>query len=168
MQFTANADRVDPYRNFKFLIKFSNNPTEAVAGLSKCSALKKTTEMTEWRSGGDASSSHKMPGKTSYEAITLEAGLTHDSAFEEWANLVNNYQSDADMSLKDFRRNITIEVLNLQGTPVMAYNVYRCWVSEYQALPELDASGNAVAIQMIKLENEGWERDSSVAEPTES
>ena len=168
MQFTANADRVDPYRNFKFLIKFSSNPTEPVAGLSKCSALKRTTEMTEWRSGGDASTSHKMPGKTSYEAITLEAGLTHDTAFEEWANLVNNYQSDADMSLKDFRRNLTIEVLNLQGTPVTAYNVYRCWVSEYQALPELDASGNAVAIQTIKLENEGWERDPSVAEPTET
>lgn len=168
MQFTANSDRVDPYRNFKFLIKFSDNPMVPVAGLSKCSALKKTTEMTEWRSGGDASTSHKMPGKTSYEAITLEAGLTHDTAFEEWANKVNNYASDADMSLKDFRRNITIEVLNLQGTPVIVYNVYRCWVSEYQALPELDASGNAVAIQTIKIENEGWQRDPSVTEPTET
>jgi phage tail-like protein len=168
MQFTANADRVDPYRNFKFLIKFSNNPTVAVAGVSKMSGLKKTTESTEWRSGGDASTSHKMPGKTTYEAITLEAGLTHDTAFEEWANKVNNYQSDADMSLKDFRRNVTIEVLNLQGIPVIAYNVYRCWVSEYQALPELDATGNAVAIQSIKLENEGWERDLSVTEPTET
>lgn len=166
MQFTADAERVDPYRSFKFLVKFSNEPTVAVAGLSKCSALKKTTEMTEWRSGGDASTSHKMPGKTSYEAVTLEAGLTHDPAFEQWANLVNNYDSDADMSLLDFRRDITIEVLNLQGTPVMAYNVFRCWVSEYQALPELDASGNAVAIQTIKLENEGWKRDLSVVEPT--
>lgn len=165
MQFSANADRVDPYRNFKFRIKFG---TEYVAGLSKCSALKKTTEMTEWRSGGDPSTSHKMPGKTSYEAITLEAGLTHDTTFEEWANQVNNFDSDADMSLKDFRRNITIEVLNLQGIPVTAYNVYRCWVSEYQALPELDATGNAVAIQTIKIENEGWRRDDSVTEPTET
>jgi phage tail-like protein len=165
MQFSANADRVDPYRNFKFRIKFG---TQYVAGLSKCSALKKTTEMTEWRSGGDPSTSHKMPGKTSYEAITLEAGLTHDTAFEDWANLVNHFESDADMSLKDFRRNVTIEVLNLQGVPVMSYNVYRCWVSEYQALPELDATGNAVAIQTIKIENEGWKRDESVAEPTET
>lgn len=165
MQFTANADRVDPYRNFKFRIKFG---TQFVAGLSKCSALKKTTEMTEWRAGGDPSTSHKMPGKTSYEAITLEAGLTHDTTFEAWANQVNNFAGDADMSLKDFRRNITIEVLNLQGVPVTAYNVYRCWVSEYQALPELDASGNAVAIQTIKIENEGWTRDESVTEPTET
>ncbi len=168
MQFTANADRVDPYRNFKFCVYFSNKPTEAVAAVHKVGPVKKTTEMVEYRAGGDASTSHKMPGKTSYEAITLEQGLTHDTAFEEWANLVNNYQSDADMSLKGFRRDITIEVRNLQGNPVMAYNVYRCWVSEYQALPELDASGNAVAIQTLKLENEGWERDASVTEPTET
>lgn len=168
MLFSANAERVDPYRNFKFLIKFSSSPTEPVAGLSKCSALKKTTEMTEWRTAGDASTSHKMPGKTAYEAITLEAGLTHDTAFEEWANLVNDYDGDADMSLKSFRRNLTIDVLNLQGTPVISYNVYRCWVSEYQALPELDASGNAVAIQTLKIENEGWKRDASVTEPAET
>jgi phage tail-like protein len=166
-KFSVNTHRFDPYRNFKFKIKWDN---QYVAGLSKCSALKKTTEVTDWREGGDPSTSRKLPGKTSFDAITLEAGVTHDTAFEEWANKVNNFtDGDPGMSLKDFRKDvITIDVFNLQGTKVLSYNVHRCWVSEYQALPELDASGNAVMIQTIKLENEGWERDTSVTEPTES
>ena len=164
-KFSVNSERFDPYRNFKFKIKWDN---KYVAGLSKCSALKKTTESTDWREGGDPSSSRKLPGKTSYEAITLEAGVTHDTAFEEWANSVNNFQGDTSMSLKNFRKDITIDVFNLQGTRALSYIVHRCWVSEYQALPELDASGNAVMIQTIKLENEGWERDNSVKEPKES
>lgn len=164
-QFSVNTHRFDPYRNFKFRLKWDN---EYVAGLNKCSALKKTTEMTEWREGGDPSHSRKLPGKTSYDAITLEQGVTHDERFEGWANLVNNFEGDALMSLKNFRKDVTIEVYNLQGSVALAYNVFRCWVSEYQALPELDASGNAVMIRTIKLENEGWERDVSVTEPTES
>jgi phage tail-like protein len=164
-KFTANAQRYDPYRNFKFKIKIDN---QYVAGLNKCSALKKTTEMVEWREGGDPSSTHKLPGKTKYDAITLTAGVTHDVTFEDWANLVNNFKGDAAMSLKQFRKNITIDVFNEAGQPVLSYNVFRCWVSEYQALPELDASANAVMIQTIKLENEGWERDTSVTEPTET
>jgi len=165
-KFTVNTHRFDPYRNFKFKVKWDG---QYVAGLSKCSSLKKTTEMTDWREGGDPSTGRKLPGKTSYEAITLEAGVTHDTAFEDWAQLVNNFQSDAAMSLKNFRKDgVTIDVFNLQGAKVISYNVYRCWVSEYQALPELDASRNAVMIQTIKLENEGWERDTSVTEPTET
>jgi phage tail-like protein len=165
-QFSVNAHRFDPYRNFKFRIKWDN---EYVAGLNKCSALRKTTEMVEWREGGDPSHSRKLPGKTSYDAITLEQGVTHDTRFEEWANLVNNFEGDAAMSLKNFRKEvITIEVYNLQGNVVMAFNVYRCWISEYQALPELDAAGNAVMIRTIKLENEGWERDASVPELPET
>ena len=165
-KFSVNTHRFDPYRNFKFKIKWDG---QYVAGLSKCSALKKTTEVTDWREGGDPSVSRKLPGKTSYEGITLEAGVTHDTAFEEWANLANNFQGDAAMSLKGFRKDaITIDVFNLSGQKILSYNVYRCWVSEYQALPELDASGNAVMIQTIKLENEGWERDTAVIEPKEA
>jgi len=164
-KFSVNTHRFDPYRNFKFRVKWDG---QHVAGLSKCSALKKSTEKTEWREGGDQSTSRVLPGKTTYEAITLEAGVTHDTAFEQWANLVNNFQGDAAMSLKNFRKDVTIDVFNLSGQKVISYNVYRCWVSEYQALPELDASANAVAIQSIKLENEGWERDTSVTEPTEA
>ncbi|GAN33274.1 MAG: phage tail protein [Candidatus Brocadia sp. AMX2] len=164
-KFTVNTHRFDPYRNFKFKIKWDN---QYVAGLSKCSALKKTTEMTEWREGGDPSTSRKMPGKTKYDAITLTAGVTHDDTFEKWANLVNNFQGDATMSLKNFRKDVIIDVFNEAGQKVLSYKVYRCWVSEYQALPELDASANAVMIQTIKLENEGWERDTSVTEPTET
>lgn len=164
-KFTVNPQRYDPYRNFKFKIKIDN---VYVAGLNKCSALKKTTEMLEWREGGDPSSSHKLPGKSSYDAVTLEAGVTHDITFEDWANLVNNFQGDAAMSLKNFRKNIIIDVFNEAGQKAISYKVYRCWVSEYQALPELDASANAVMIQTIKLENEGWERDTSVTEPQES
>jgi phage tail-like protein len=164
-KFTANPDRYDPYRGFKFGVKIDNL---FVAGLSKCSALKRTTEMVEWREGGDPSTTHKLPGKTKYEPITLTAGVTHDPTFEAWANLVNNFQGDAAMSLKRFRKDITIEVRNEAGQPVLSYNVFRCWVSEYQALPELDASANGVMIQTIKLENEGWERDLAVTEPTEA
>lgn len=164
-KFSVNTHRHDPYRNFKFKIKWDG---KHVAGLSKCSALKKSTDPIDWREGGDPSTGHRLPGKTKYEAITLEAGVTHDTVFEEWANAVNNFQGDANMSLKNFRKNITIDVFNLQGVKVFSYNVYDCWVSEYQALPELDAGANAVAIQTIKLENEGWERDTSVTEPTET
>ena len=164
-QFSVNTHRFDPYRNFKFRIQLDSKD---VAGLSKCSALKKTTESTDWREAGDPSSSRKLPGKTSYEAITLEAGITHDTTFETWANQVNNFQGDAAMSLKDFRKDILIQVYNEAMQKVISYKVYRCWVSEYQALPELDASANAVAIQTIKLENEGWERDTDVVEPTEA
>ncbi len=165
-QFSVNTQRFDPYRNFKFRVKWDGR---YVAGVSKCGALKKTTEVTDWREGGDPSSSRKLPGKTSYEAITLEAGITHDTEFEKWANKVWNYGSGlgAEVSLKDFRKDIIIEMYNEAGQLVIAYKVYRCWVSEYQALPELDASANAVAIQTLTLQNEGWERDYQVREPEE-
>jgi phage tail-like protein len=164
-KFTVNTHRFDPYRNFKFRVKVDN---QYVAGLSKCSALKRTTEVTEWREGGDPSTSRQLPGKTKYDAVTLEAGLTHDPSFENWANLVHNFQGDAAMSLRNYRKDIIIDVYNEAGQKVHSYKLFRAWVSEYQALPELDASANAVAIQTIKLENEGWERDQSVTEPAET
>ena len=164
-KFSVNSERFDPYHNFKFKIRWDGL---CVAGLTKCTPLKKTTEPTAWYEAGDQSAPRMVPGKSKHEPITLSAGVTHDTTFEEWANKVNNYQGDAAMSLKSFRKDITIEVCNLQGKTVLAYHVYRCWVSEYQALPDLDASGNAIMIQTIKLENEGWERDISVAEPTET
>jgi phage tail-like protein len=165
-QFTVNAKRVDPYKNFKFRVKWDSH---YVAGLSKCSALKRTTEVVEHRAGGDPSTSHKSPGRSKYEAITLERGVTHDVAFEQWANKVWNYGSGlgSEVSLKDFRKEIIIEVYNEAGQLAIAYKVYRCWVSEYQSLPDLDANANAIAIQHIKLENEGWERDYEVTEPQE-
>ena len=140
-----------------------------VAGASKVSALKRVTEVVEHREGGDPSTVRKSPTRTKYEPITLERGVTHDTEFEQWANKVWNYGSGlgAEVSLKDFRKDIIIEVYNESGQLALAYRVYRCWVSEYQALPELDANGNAVAIQSIKLENEGWERDTSLHEPAE-
>ena len=164
-KFTVNPQRYDPYRNFKFRIKIDN---VYVAGLAKCSALKKTTEMVEWREAGDPSTAHKLPGKTKYDPITLTTGVSHDTTLEDWANLVNNFQGDAAMSLKNFRKNIVIDVFNEADQKVLSYFVYRCWVSEFQSLPDLDASANAVMIQTIKLENEGWERDKAVVEPTET
>ena len=164
-KFTVNTNRFDPYRNFKFRVKIDN---QYVAGLSKCSSLRRTTEVTQWREGGDPSTSRQLPGKTKYEPVTLESGLTHDLTFENWANLVHNFQGDAAMSLRKFRKDIIVDVFNEAGQKVHSYRLFRCWVSEYQALPDLDASANAVAIQHIKLENEGWERDTSVTEPTET
>jgi phage tail-like protein len=165
-QFTVNPQRFDPYKNFKFRIKWDGR---YVAGVSKIGALKRTTELVEHREGGDPSSSRKSPGRTKYEAITLERGVTHDPEFERWANRVWNLGAGlgAEVSLRDFRKDIIIELYNEAGQLALAYKVYRCWVSEFQALPELDANANAVAIQMLKLENEGWERDVEVVEPTE-
>ena len=165
-QFSVNAERFDPYKNFKFRVKWDG---KYVAGVSKVSALKRTTEVVTHRERGDPSSSRKSPGRTEYEAITLERGVTHDPEFEKWANKVWNYGSGlgSEVSLKDFRKNIIIEVYNEAGQKAMAYNVFRCWVSEFQSIPELDANANAVAIQTLKLENEGWERDYEVGEPTE-
>jgi phage tail-like protein len=164
-KFSVNSTRFDPYLGFRFKIKWDG---QYVAGLNKCGALKKTTEVVSWYEGGDSSGPHVFPAKTKYDAVVMEAGVTHDTAFEDWANKVNNFQGDADMSLATFRKDITIEVYNLQGQKVLAYNVYRCWVSEYQALPQLDAGANAVMISTIKLENEGWERDKSVVEVKET
>jgi phage tail-like protein len=165
-QFSVNAQRFDPYKNFKFRVKWDGR---YVAGVSKVSGLKRTTEVISHREGGDPSTSRKSPGRTQYEAITLERGVTHDPEFEQWANKVWNFGSGlgAEVSLKDFRKDIIIEVYNEAGQVVLVYRIYRCWVSEYQALPELDANANAVAIQTLKLENEGWERDYSVVEPSE-
>ena len=165
-QFSVNALRFDPYKNFKFRVKWDG---KYVAGVSKVSALKKTTEVVKHRVGGDPSSSRKSPGRTEYEPITLERGVTHDVEFEQWANKVWNYGSGlgAEVSLRDFRKDMIIELYNEAGQLVLAYKVYRAWVSEYQPLPELDANANGVAIQTLKLENEGWERDYAVAEPTE-
>jgi len=165
-QFSTNAQRLDPYKNFKFRVKWDGR---YVAGVSKVSVLKRTTEMVKHRSGGDPSTSFKSPGKTDYDAITLERGVTHDTDFEAWANKVWNYGSQAggEVSLQDFRKDILIELLNEAGQVVLIYNIFRCWVSEYQALPDLDANANAVAIAKIKLENEGWERDYAWAEPKE-
>ena len=165
-QFKTNPGRFDPYKNFKFRIKWDGR---YVAGVSKMSALKRTTEAVKHRDGGDPSSSRKSPGKTEYEAITLERGVTHDIEFEQWANKVWNWGSGlgAEVSLRDFRKEVVLEVYNEAGQLAIAYKVYRCWVSEFQSLPELDANANAVAIQTLKLENEGWERDVLVTEPTE-
>ena len=165
-QFSVNAQRFDPYKNFKFRVKWDGR---YVAGVSKVSALKRSTEIVEHREGGDPSTSRKSPGRTKYEAITLERGVTHDTEFEKWSNKVWNYGSGlgAEVSLKDFRKDVIVEVYNEAGQLALAYKVYRCWVSEFQAVPDLDANANAVAIQSIKLENEGWERDYDVVEPSE-
>jgi phage tail-like protein len=169
-EFSVNATRLDPYKNFKFRVKWDG---QYVAGVSKVGMLKRTTEVVKHRSGGDESSSHKSPGRTEYDAITLERGVTHDVAFEQWANKVWDYtnaqaqNADKEVSLADFRKEIIIDVFNEAGQKVLSYLVYRCWVSEFQALPDLDANANAVAIQHIKLENEGWIRDTTVTEPTE-
>jgi len=165
-QFSANAQRFDAYKNFKFRVRWDGR---YVAGISKVGVLKRTTEVVKHRDGGDPSSTRKSPGRTEYDPSQLERGITHDLEFERWANKVWNFGGGlgAEVSLKDFRKDITIEMYNEAGQLVIAYNVFRCWVSEYQAQPDLDANANAVAIQHIRLENEGWVRDTAVVEPTE-
>jgi phage tail-like protein len=174
-EFPKATYRFDPYRNFKFRLKWDG---KYVAGVSKVSALTRTTQVITHRSGGDPTTPRRMPGQSSYEAITMERGVTHDPTFEQWANKVWDYTnmtkddqqggtSNQDVSLLDFRKDIILEVYNEAGQKVLAYNIYRCWPSEFTAVPEMDANGNAVAIQSLRLENEGWERDYTVQEPTE-
>lgn len=164
--FTKN-DRIDPYKNFKFLVFFEGRQ-DPVAGVSKVSALKRTTEVVSHREGGDQSTPRHSPGASKFEAITLERGVTHDRDFEDWANLVYSTEGDAAVSLKNYKRNLMIKVNNLQGVPVRVYKVYRCWVSEYTALPEVDANANAVMMESIVIQNEGWERDTDVKELAET
>lgn len=164
-QFSVNTHRFDPYKNMKFRVKWDGR---YVAGVSKVSALKRSTEVVSHREGGDPSTSRNSPSVWKFEPVTLERGLTHDPEFEQWANLIYTTQGDAGISLKNFRKDITIELLNEQGKVAKAYKVFRCWVSEYQALPELDANGHAIAIEHMVIQNEGWERDLDVPEPTET
>jgi phage tail-like protein len=164
-QFSVNTFRFDPYKGFKFRIKWDGR---YVAGISKCSPLKRSTTQVTHREAGDPSTQRISPGLTKYEAITLERGVTHDVEFENWANLVHNVKGDALMSLKNFRKDLIIELLDEQGTVAKAYKVYRCWVSDYTALPQLDSNTAAVAIETMILQTEGWERDTEVPEPTET
>jgi phage tail-like protein len=163
--FTVNTHRFDPYKDFKFRVKWDG---EYIAGISKVSSLTRSTEPVTHRDGGDLSNVRIAPGLTKFDPIFLERGLSHDTAFEDWANLTFSIQGDADMSLKNYRKDIVIEIVNLQGTIVMAFIVYRCWVSDYQALPELDSNNNCIAIEKIILQHKGWERDKSIVEPAET
>jgi phage tail-like protein len=165
-QFSVNPTRFDPYKNFKFRVKWDGR---YVAGVSKVSALKRSTEVIEHREGGDPSTMRKSPGRTSFEPITLERGVTHDTAFEDWANQVWQFgAAGAEMSLEHFRKDIVIELFNEAGQLVIAYRVYRCWVSDYQALPDLEIDADAIAIQCITLQHEGFERDKNVVEPKQT
>lgn len=165
-QFTVNANRFDPYKNFKFRIKWDGR---VVAGVSKVSALSRTTEVVKHRDGADPSTSRKSPGRSEYEGITFERGVTHDTDFEGWANKVWNFGSGlgSEVSLADMRKDLVLDMMNEAGQVAISYKIFRCWVSEYTALPELDANANAVAIQTLKVECEGWERDYDISEPTE-
>ncbi|MEO7650218.1 MAG: phage tail protein [Bryobacteraceae bacterium] len=170
-QFTVNTQRLDPYKNFKFRLRWQSDPGGAfapVAGVSKASALKRTTEVVSHREGGDVSTQRHSPGASKFEPVTLERGITFDPEFEKWANLVYSTEGDGAVSLANFRKNIMIELLNLQGTVVRRYQLFRCWVSEYTAQPELDANANAIAFETIVLQNEGFERDESVVEVAET
>jgi phage tail-like protein len=164
-QFTVNTHRFDPYKNMKFRLRWDG---KVVAGVSKVSALKHSTEPVMHREGGDNRMQRASPSIFKFEPITVERGVTHDVEFEAWARLIYSTDGDAAISLKNFRKDIIIELLNEQGNVAKAYKVYRCWVSEYQALPELDANAHAVAIEHMVLQNEGWERDVDVPEPVET
>ena len=163
-QFPVNVQRFDPYKSFKFRVKWEGR---FVAGISRVSPLNRRTEVVLHREGGDPSTAHKSPGRTEYDPITLERGVTHDVEFEAWANQAWNFGGSPEVSLRNFRKDITLELHNEAGQLVLAYRIFRCWVSDYQALPELDANAARVAFEHIVLQNEGWERDASIPEPQE-
>ena len=166
MQSSVEPQRVDPYENFRIRVKWDGR---YVAGVSKMSALKRTTEVVTHQEGGDLSSSRKSPGRSEFDPVTLERGVTHDTEFETWANTVLSFGSSVgdDEALQDFRKDVLVELYDEAGQLAVAYRLFRCWVSEYQVLPEMDAKANAVVMETLKLENEGWERDSRPAPPAE-
>jgi phage tail-like protein len=168
-QFSVNPTRIDPYKNFKFRLVWDDEGTLGpIAGISKVSGLKRTTEVVSHRDGGDLSTKRHSPGVSSFEPITIERGITHDPAFENWATKTYSTAGDGGMSLAHFRKDLIIELYNLQGTKVRAWNVFRAWVSEFIAVPELDANANAVAFETIVLQNEGFARDMAVVEQLET
>lgn len=164
-QFPVNVHRFDPFKNFKFLVYCDGT---LVAGVSKVGALKRTTEVVKYRGGGDNAREFKSPGRTSYDSFTLERGLTFDHEFERWASTVHSFAGDNSVSLLNYKKDITVELNNLQNTPVLRYFCYQCWVSAYTALPDLSAGENAVAIESLTLEPESWERDEGLAEALET
>jgi phage tail-like protein len=165
-EFPVNPTRFDPYKNFKFRLKWDG---QFIAGISRVSGLKRVTEVVEHREGGDPSTSRKSPGLTEYEAITLERGVTYDHAFEQWADKVWKLGAGlgSEVALADFRKEVVLEFYNEAGQLSLSYKIHRCWPSVYEALPDLDANEAGIAIERIVLENEGWERDTSVQEPKE-
>jgi phage tail-like protein len=153
--------RRDPYKNFRFRVKFGAT-NEYVAGVTKVTGFKRSTEVIKHRSGGDPATSFKLPGRTEYDPIMLERGVTNDKPFEEWANKVWSFTNSAaglETSLKDFRRDLIVDVFNEAGQKVLSYQVFNCWVSEWQPISDLDSNANAVAIQHVRVENEGWVRE---------
>lgn len=163
--FVTNAHRIDPYKNYKFRLLWDQ---KVVLGISKVGPLKRTTEVVTHRDGGDNSRDHKSPGRTTYEGITMERGITHDPEFEIWANLIHPTSGDTGMDLVNFRKDVTLEFMDEMGHVAKRYFLYRCWVSEFTATPDLDANANAVAIESLKLELESWERDAETKEPDEA
>ncbi len=151
----GKAKLFDPYRNFRFKVKIDG---QVVAGFSKMNVLKKITEGTNWVEAGDNRNFRCLPSKTKYEPVTLEKGITDDKIFEEWSTLVNKSTDNATKAGK-LQKDIQIMICDLNGTPELTYNIYNCWVSEFQAVPDMDATQNSVAIQTIKFENEGFAID---------
>jgi phage tail-like protein len=165
--FTVNTSRYDPYKAYRFLVYFGKSRTP-VAGVSKVSAVKRTSKVIEYNEGGSGITLKGL-GRTSYDPLTIERGLTFDSDFQDWANAAQLLDKGAaTTSLANLRREVRIELLNEMGQAVYRFTVHRCWVSEYQALSDLDAGGTGVALEHIKLEHEGWERDVTLAEQLET
>jgi phage tail-like protein len=163
--FVKNAHRVDPYKSYKFRVVWDGRP---VLGVSKVGSLKRTTNVVTYREGGENSTNHKSPGQTEYDGLTLERGITHDTEFEKWANLVHPYAGDPAKDLVGYKKDLVLEVMNEKGHVALRYFLHGCWVSEFTAVPDLDASANAVAVETMKIELEGWERDLDTKEPDEA
>ncbi len=164
--FTVNPYRFDPYKSHKFSVKWDG---KYIPMVSKVSGLIRTTDALDDRQGLDPNIDRISPGLTRYEPIVLERGLTHDTAFESWANLVWTYGTGlgSEMSLADYKKDIIIDLFNEAGQKVMSWRVYRCWPSEYVALAQLDANKSAIAIERLTLQHEGWQRDTDVTEPVQ-
>jgi phage tail-like protein len=147
----ATSPRVDPYKNFKFRVKWDGR---YISGVHKVSVLKRTTEIVEYREGGDTMP-RRLPGPTRYDPITLERGITYDREFETWANAASGGSAGSPQVVP---KEVVIELFDEAGQPFSSYKVWGCWVSQYQALPGLDDDGASALIETLRLECEGWQR----------
>jgi phage tail-like protein len=142
----ATAARVDPYRNFSFLIEIDGITQ---AGFSDCTGFGASTDPIEYREGGENRTVRKLPGMTKYNNITLKWGITDSRELYDWYRDVVNGKIE--------RKNGSIILLDLQGQEVLRWNFFNGWPSKWDG-PDFTAKGNDVAIETLEIANEGTER----------
>jgi phage tail-like protein len=142
----ATGKRVDPYRNFSFLVEIDGITQ---AGFSDCSGFGASTDPMEYREGGETKTVRKLPGLTKYTNITLKWGLTDSKELYNWYRDVVNGKIE--------RKSGSIILLDLEGNEKVRWNFFEAWPTKWDG-PDFTAKGNDVAIETLELAHERVER----------